>query len=318
MGALLKRVLPWVGSVGLVAYLVATTDLGAVWQAVRTVPLVPLVAAAVVGVVATWLWDVLCLTLLLRRFNAPVGYGELLPLKGASYFLNILNYNAAAGGMALYLRRVRGVPFLEGASSFLFLNGADAAVLAILVVVGLLGAGDAVGADARTGLWTTAGVLLAGLVGTWIYWNARFDFFVLGRLRSWRIFHAFRRARLADYGWLTGLRLVFVLLDILLMWVFLRLFGVAIPLPAMLALHPIVILLWTLPVSIAGLGTVQVAMRLLYAPFADPGIVDPVPVIDACSTTMIFTTVLARVLIGYASLRRVSHEWAAAGAEPTR
>lgn len=316
MGNFLKRALPWVVSLGLVAWLVATTDLDAVWAAIRAVPMVPLLAATVGAVVVSYLYDALCLTLVLRRFNAPVRYGEILPLKGASYFLNIVNYNAAAGGMALHLRRTRGVGFLEAASSFLFLNVADVVALCVLVTVGLLATGDVVSAEARAGLWTTVAVIGAALAGTWVYWNAGFDFLVLGRLRSWRIFHAFARARVADYGWLAALRLGLLLQYILLMWAYLWLFDIRVPLTVMFALHPIVILIWTVPVSIAGLGTVQLALRLLYAPFAVETLADPVPVIDACSTTNIFVTVLIRVAIGYACLRRISAQWTAGGAGP--
>jgi len=316
VAAVLKRALPWVVSVGLVVWLLATTDIAAVWAAVGSVSVVPLVAVTVGMVFVGYLYDTFCLALVLRHFGAPVRFGELLPLKGASYFLNIVNYNAAAGGMAFHLSRTRNVPFLETASTFLFMNVADVAALALLVTLGLLGAGDLLGADARTGLWTTVAVVGSAVAGTWLYWNGRQDFFVLGRLRSWRIFQAFARARLVDYGWVTGLRIGLLLQYILLMWAYLGLFGIHVPLWAMLALHPIIVFLWTVPISIAGLGTVQVAQRLLYAPFVDPSVADPLPLIDACSTTMIFATVLVRVLIGYASMRRVSAEWRAALAEP--
>lgn len=317
MSVVLKRALPWAVSLVLVAWLVATTDVPAVWAAIQAVPLAPLVAVTVGMVLIGFLYDTLCLGLVLRRFGAPVRFGELLPLKGASYFLNIVNYNAAAGGMAFHLSRTRGVPFLETASTFLFLNVADLAALGLLVGLGLLGAGELVSPEARTGLWTTVAVVGAAIGGTWLYWNGRLDLLVLGRLRTWRIFRAFADARIRDYAWLTALRVGLLFQYILLMWAYLALFGIEVPLTAMLALHPIVVFLWTVPISIAGLGTVQVAQRLIYAPFVDAG-VDAIPLVDACSTTMIFATVLVRVVIGYASLRRVSAEWRAAVAEPAK
>lgn len=309
----IRRALPWVVSLGLVAYLLMTTDLPGVWEAICRVDVLAVAGVVVVGVGFSYLYDTFVLTLVLRRFNAPVAFREMLPLKGASYLLNIVNYNAAAGGMALYLRRTRGVSFLEAASSFLFLNVADLLALCVLVAAGLVWAGDLVGAETRAGLLATVAVVGAAIVGTWVYWNAGFDFLVLGRLREWRIFRAFRLARVVDYAWLTALRVGIVLVYVLIMWAFLWLFDIRVPFVAMLAIHPIIILLWTVPVSVAGLGTVQVAMRLLFGPFVAPELGDPTPIVDACSTLDIFATVLMRVVIGYACLRRVSREWEAAG-----
>jgi uncharacterized membrane protein YbhN (UPF0104 family) len=344
---MLKRILPWVVSLGLLAYLGWTTDLPRVWDAFQRVPALPFALLAVGGTLVAFLWDTLCVTVVFRRFNAPVGFREMLPLKGASYLLNIINYNAAMGGMALYLRRVRGVSFLESASSLLFMNVLDVFLLCALIGVGLLVSGDAAGAAlspvAREGLaWVVA------VFGLLLDWNAGLDFLVLGRLRSWRIFHAFRLARLADWAWLAALRLPMVLLYVTISWLYAGLFGIDVPFASMVLLQPIVIFVGTVPITIAGLGTTQVVMRAVYGPFASylaagaaaapaavalaaplaavPGAgtaalatgaglsvaaaqyFDPTPLVDAFSTGAIFSVVLVRLTIGYAFLARVSRE----------
>ena len=345
-----RRLLPWLVSIGLLAYLASTTDLARVWDALQRARLGLFVTVALVGTLLAFLYDSVCLTLLLRRFNAPVTLGEVLPLKGASYFLNVINYNAAMGGMALYLRRVRGVSFLESASSLLFMNVLDVFALCGLIAVGLVASGDALGAsvgpEARHGLVVVLVALAAVLVGNLVYWNAGFDFFVLGRLRSWRIFHAFREARLLDYAWLMALRLPLLLLYVAMMWLFAHAFRIDISYPSALALQPIVIFVGTVPISVAGLGTTQVLMRSFYGPFAAylalrevgapllgglhvplaaaPGggvaslaagwgvegaaaaYYDPTPLVDAFSTASIFGIVLVRVALGYGFLHRVS------------
>ena len=314
-GRLLRVALPWVGSLAFVAYLVVTSDLAQIGAAIRQAPLVAIAAVAVVSVVASYLWDSFCLTLLFRRFNAPVGFGEVAPMKGASYFLNVVNYGVAMGGMALYLRRTRRVPFLEGASTLLFLNAVDVLALAVLVGLGLASGGAHLTGETREGLTIAVAVIAFVIAGSWVYWNGRFDFFVFGRLRRLRIFHAFARARLVDWGWLVGVRLGLVGIYVLTMWFFLQLFAIRVPLVAMLALHPIVMLVWTVPISIAGIGTTQVAMRYLYGPFTENaavlGLEGTHAVVDACSTTMIFTTLAVRLAVGYAALRRVSDAYLA-------
>ena len=357
----LRLALPWGVSLLLVLYLALTTDLERVWLAIRSVSLAPLVLVTVGGVVLGYLYDAWCLALALRRFNAPVSGRDVLPLKGASYLLNIVNYHAAAGGMALYLRRTRDVPFLEGASTFLFLDAADLLALAALVGAGLLTAGASVDEGLRQALLVTLAALAAGFVGAWLYWLKGWNFGVFGFLRAWRVFHAFRAARLVDYLWLAGLRVGLVVIYTAMVWLYLRLFGVHVPVGAMMALYPIVVLVWTIPVTVAGLGTAQIAIRCLFGGFAAvlllsppslalaggwlvpatglavPGLaaapvaavplgavagalgaaLDPTPAVDACSTTMIFATVLLRAAIGAVCLRGATRSYfraAAAGA----
>lgn len=353
----LKRLLPWAVSLGLLAYLGLTTDLARVWDSFARAPMGLVVAIAIAGSIVAFVYDSFSLTVLFRRFHGGVPFSEILPLKGASYFLNILNYNAAMGGMALYLKRVRRIPFLESASSLLFMN-----VLDVFLLCGFIGMGLALGGETISGalsvessraLLTVLVAFGALLVGTWIYWNAGFDFFVLGRLRKLSIFHAFREARIKDYGALMLLRLPMVLIYVAITWVFAQLFGFRIPFTTMMVLQPIIIFVGTIPVSIAGLGTTQVVMRSFYGGFAAflvllapagdvlpsfggmglgaPGgavaavlseahtqaalqaYLSPVAAVDAFSFGAIFTVILVRVALGYAFLQRVSERIADAG-----
>ena len=316
-----KRILPWVVSLGLLAYLALTNDLTQAWDAFQQVPLFQFFLVALVGTAIGFLYDTFCLTLLLRRFNAPVTFREMLPLKGASYLLNIINYNAAMGGMALYLKRVRKVSFLESASSMLFMSVIDVLLLAAVIGGGLLLSGDmldrVLAPESREYLGWVVAVLGLMLVGCWIYWNAGFDFFVLGKLRSWRIFLAFREAKLRDYGWLALLRVGMVFLYVFITWLFALLFGVDIPFVTIMVLQPIIIFVGTIPVTVAGLGTVQVVAIAFFGPYAT-GHADPDSLILAMSTAAVSVVVLVRVLIGYLFLGRVSAKLASLSEEEAR
>ena len=268
MGTRIRQALPWVVSAALVAYLVATTDLPRFWHAVRGVALLPFLAVTVISVLSAFFYETFCLTQAFRRFNAPVTVRELLPVKAASFLLNIVNYHAASGGIAVFLRKTRGVPLLEAASTFLFLCVTDVLALLLLVGAGLALAPAGLSVATREGLTIVLAVLgLASACGL-LYWLVGWNFFVLGRLRGWRVFSTFRQARPADWFTFVGLRLGLVLIYTAEAWLFLALFDVPVPPGAMLALYPIVVLVWTIPVSIAGLGTAQVAIRALFGSFA--------------------------------------------------
>ncbi len=269
---MLKRIIPWVVSLGLLVYIAWTTDPARAWDAFQRADFLRFLVVLAVGIAVGYLYDSLSLTLLFRRFNAPVGFREILWLKGASYLLNIVNYNAAMGGIAVYLRRVRRVDLLEGGSSLLLLNVIDILGVCILITLGLLFAGETVATVLTSEVTRALGWILIGAVtlvaGALLYWNAGWNFLVFGRLRNLRIFHAFREARVVDYLWLIGLRLGLLLVYVTFTWQIAACFNLQIPFGAMLTLQPIVMLVGTIPVSVAGLGTTQMAMRVFYGGFA--------------------------------------------------
>lgn len=300
--ALLRQILIWAVALGLLAYLALTTDLDEVWQTIRSVRFELVLPVVIAGNVVIFLWDTRCLAALFTRLNKPVAFRDLLPLKGASYFLNIVNYNAAAAAMALFLRRKARIPFLEGASSLVLLNVVDLLALNILISAGLALNPDAVGPVMRQSLLVINVALYALVAGSFLYWNGGFDFFVLGRLRAWSIFAAFRRARLRDWGVLLAMRMVVVLLYTVLNYVLLDLFGVPVPFDVLLLYNPILTFIGTIPITVSGIGTTQVAMRELYGSFAT------VPRVDAFSTSVIFLYQLMRLAIGSLYVSRVRRE----------
>lgn len=298
----LRQVLLWTVAIGLLAYLALTTDLDEVWRTVTGVRFELVLPVVILGNVIVFLWDTLCLSTLFTRLNKPISFRELLPLKGASYFLNVVNYNAAAAAMALFLRRKARIPFLEGASSLVLLNVVDLLALNVLISVGLFLNPDAVGPVMRQSLLIVNLSVYAVVAGSFVYWNGGFDFFVLGRLRAWSIFAAFSRASLRDWGLLLAMRLVVVLLYTVLNYVLLHLFGVPVPFGVMLLYNPVLTFIGTIPITVSGIGTTQVAMRELYGAFA------AVPRIDAFSTSAIFLYQITRLAIGSVYVSRVRRE----------
>lgn len=54
-------------------------------------------------------------------FNTPIRYADILPIRGSSYILSILNEQVGKGAMGLYLNRRYGVPGWEVGSSMIFI-----------------------------------------------------------------------------------------------------------------------------------------------------------------------------------------------------
>jgi uncharacterized membrane protein YbhN (UPF0104 family) len=269
---------------------------------VQEADLLLVVPAVVTGNIVIFLWDVRCLSTLFTRLDKPVAFKDLLPVKGASYFLNIVNYNAGAAAMALVLRKRAQIPFLRGASSLMLMNVVDILALNVLISFGLAVDTDVLSPAVRQSLVVVNAGIYAVIAGSFLYWNAGFDFFVLGRLRGWTIFSAFRRARLLDWGVLLVMRIVLLLLYTTLNYVLLHLFHVPVPYGVLLLVNPVITVIGTLPISVSGIGTTQVAMRHFYGAFASTAR------IDAFSTTAILLYQLTRVGIASLYVGRVRRE----------
>ena len=67
-----------------------------------------------------FLVDTLVIWRVVNWFNTRVPYRDMMPVRGSSYILSIINEQVGKGAMALYLYRKFGVPGWEVGSSMLF------------------------------------------------------------------------------------------------------------------------------------------------------------------------------------------------------
>lgn len=303
VGTHLKRWLPWVGSTALMAYLFYAYDAAAAWQAFTSASLGWLAGVWLVAIVITWLIDTKGLQELFGRLNdVALPLPKLLAVKGASYFLNIVNYAAAAGGIGYMVWKRTGRPAAELASSLLFLNVLDLMVLNAFVTAGLLMGPMPLSGTAQDGLLMVNIGLWAAYFGSCVYWNGGFDFFVLGKLRSWPIFAAFSRARLPTHGILFAWRFGMLCVYIAMQYAALHLFNIPVPLGEVMVYNSLVTLVQVVPISIAGLGTTQVVQLAVYSAYGTDA------QILAYGTASVFAFMLVRAAIGYPCLKRLTAE----------
>ena len=118
--ALWQKLLPWVITLACFAYLYTRLDAAAAREGQTLVGYL----AGVFGKVSwpTWLALMIPYSLFfflidsavvwraISWFNTPVRYRDILPIRGSSYILSILNEQVGKGAMAVYLNRRDGVP----------------------------------------------------------------------------------------------------------------------------------------------------------------------------------------------------------------
>ena len=298
----LRRGLPWLGSVALVAWLISRHDLLEVRDALSQADLGGLAVLWLVSIAVTFVVDTLGLRMAFCLINGPIAWSKILKIKGVSYFLNIVNYAAASGGIAWSVSKRLRVPLAEAASTMLFLNVVDLLVLNALVSIGLGLEWFTEAQDTLLPAESIRPLLIANLCvyllyfGSMTYWNLGWNYFVLGRLRPLAVFNAFRLATARIHIALFGARLVLLGVYIVMQYLALQMFVVDVPLGAVMIVNTVVTLVQTLPISIAGFGTVQVAMLELYAPYGSDS------AILAYSTVSLLVFILVRASIGYVCL----------------
>jgi len=310
VGKTVRRLLPWAGTVLLLGYLAWTTDLDSVGHALSEVNILAALGVAFVGTMLTFLTDSYCVGRVVSRFVLPVGFREALPIKATSYFLNVLNYNAALVGMAFYLQRSRKAPFWKSLGALFFLNLIDILALCVLLSFGLLLTlgSDVLSAGELTVAW---GAVVGGFGGFVVLLLAlRFDIRlpVISRVLRLELLRPLVEAGLRDVLFLTGLRIVFLLQYIGSQYLFMRLFGVEIPLMRLLVYMPLLTFIQIIPISVSGLGAPQLVMRHFYGQYVKGPAAGASGVVDAFSTTSIFGFVLFRILVAYLFLGEFSRE----------
>lgn len=170
-------------------------------------------------------------------FNAPLRYSDILPIRGSSYILSILNEQVGKGAMGLYLNRRYGVPGWEVGSSMIFIMFCEFYYLLSWATAGYLMRGSELPAVFSLIPWLACAAI--AFLGLWL------AFFrgPLGRGRALRerpLFKSFREAGLARYLTIIVLRSPALLAAVFVYKQALGLFGVEASYGQMLGYLPII------------------------------------------------------------------------------
>lgn len=300
----IRAVIAWTGSIALLAYLALTTDLDAAWKAFLMADQYLFLGTLLVVNMVVFFADVGTVRLLLQMAGFRVGYGEFARIKGASYLMNVLNYNLALAMMAALVSRRSDKGLAASGSPFILLNFIDLSALSILVLLGLA-AGAVPFEDGRAMLAVV--VMASGglLGGPTLCLLSRLKISWLGRFAQHEIMSAFRMLDVKSYVLMSVLRVGFVSIYAVMAWLFMHAFRFDIPFTDLLVYQPILGLIVFIPISVSGLGSTQVVMRSFFEQYAPIGI-DPVAAIDAYSTSTIVAVLLMRVVIGLLCMPYVS------------
>lgn len=286
-----RRALPFALAAGFIAYTLHKVDLPTFARRVAAVDL-PAFAAFSIGFLLLLLTaDTFATVIVYRRTVAPVRFGELWILRGASYLPSLLNHHVGQAFLTYYVARGHGVPLSRMAGGTL---------LVYVSWLGLLaGTGCLAMVMAGLPLLLPAAVVVAGL-GYLAVIAAR-----PASLARAKVLAPLFEAGLAGHLLAMLVRLPHLAVLFAGTWLPFRFFGVDIPFVSALAYVPILMVGVTLPITPQGLGTRDLIAVHFFEPFAPGGTPgERFAAIAAATASWAAACMITQGLFGLVLLRR--------------
>ena len=244
-----------------------------------------------------------CVVLLTDSFSTWVGLVALkirwtlsrtAAVRGATYLLVLINYALGQGGFGYYLYR-GGVSAQRAVGATLFLLGTTLASLLIMTF------GVWIVADARSAneqMWWTIAIAMAAFGVYLVIVASRLKF-----LARREVLAPLFDAHLAGHALAIVGRLPHVIAIIFAHWGAMRMWGIPMPIEVGFTFFPAVVLASTLPISPAGLGTMQASIVFFFADYTPGATADErTAALLAFGVVHFVYSVLCTALIGLACI----------------
>jgi hypothetical protein len=308
-----RRAIPYAGTVFIFALIFARIPLHKVGDALTQVPVVRFLALFMPYSLFYFVIDSFVLTWVVRKFNAPMRYRDILPIRASMYLLAMINTNLGQGGVAYYLHRKGGIGFLAALSSILFIALMEIYQLFLFSTLGVIFYTPQGRAQSEI-----VAVLRIAYVIAWVALGAIMIFFAIARrraaIREWlersrggSLAQTFLAARPLDYLTVLAIKTPTFLASVVVQYFALAMYGIAVPFLKLMLFLPLVFLAAALPIAVAHLGTSQAAWLLFFSGNA------PAARILAYSLAAHFTFMFCNGAIGLLFLPRASRELTAVG-----
>ncbi len=277
MRTIIIRLLPWLITAGIFAIIFTRIPISSVMEALSTVRFGPYLALMLPYSLFYCLVDTFVLTRVVHWFHQPVPYRRLLPIRASSYILSLLVSGLGQGGLAFYVHRREGIPFLALAGTMMFLGIMEFIQLALYASIGIVAFYPYL-VPAFAPLYIILivviglGLLLirrgVGPLRKLVFWLPQT---ATTRLRQWfqqrdtGLFNTFRQVRVRHAALTLLYKAPNFLMAVVVQQAALELFGVEVPLARLFTMLPIVFLAASVPGTVAHLGTSQAAWLYVFA-----------------------------------------------------
>jgi uncharacterized membrane protein YbhN (UPF0104 family) len=319
----IKKILPWLATVALFIYLFHEIPPQKVAQALVHVRPILFTVYALAYFLLVMLIDCYSLSWAFSKFCVSTSFQEILPARGASYLLALVNYNAGQAGVAYFLKRTKNASFFKALGTLLFILVIDFYWVVLFAFLGSFFIPLNLGPfDINQWVQKVALVLFVALLVHLAFWRGWFAKLIRFKIRSgffdWirgrHLFQTFHAATLLDYLKIATLRFPIHVVIISSLYFAVTTFRAHIPFFTILTTTPVILLIGTLPVTPGGLGTVQAATLqflkdYITGPVFSNGQIAPEEILFALSLSWMFANYLLKAIFGAACLKIVGRSF---------
>lgn len=314
---ILKKILPWVVAGLIFAWLFNKYPPQNIWNSLKSVNILALCLVAMGYFTIMFILDTFSVTKVLKRFGHKESFVELLPARGMTYLIMVVNYAAAQLAFAFYQNRKHGVPISEMLGIFGIIVVIDLTILSTLASISSFFTSwpyDVAGMSISSFVRLFTAMIYAGLAVSILFWNGRLGKIgFLERLRTKDFFSVLCKAKISDYFSVALYRLpvhVFIMIG---MYFAVKPFRADIPFVAIVSNIPIVFFIGSIPISPGGLGTTNAATVELFKPFITSplitqGITTAGDLLFSFSLVWMFANYLMKGLTGLICLKFTSKD----------
>lgn len=301
----IKALLPWFFCALIFYYLLRQVPPREVADALKLANVPLLFFYGLVYFLVVFIIDGYALKHFIGRFATPVSFRELSIVRGVSYLMMIINYAAAQGALAVYLKKTHNAGVAKTLGTLFLMSLTDILLVFTSALLALSYAETMTnfhGLNLRSIAFKTVPLLYLGFILWILFWKNIHRPFIVNlkrfRLVHWLLEHdlflIFREATLKDYLVLFACRAPLLVLIIASFEFALMAFHSSIDWLWIFLYNPIAMFLTALPLTPAGLGTGQFLMieffeHLIKSPLIDQGL--------STSQNLLFTSSLAWGLI---------------------
>ena len=289
----------------LMGYVIATTDIDFILDTLSEVSLLQFALLISFSVIVGFLYECWQIQLILRRISIVFNYSEIVLLKGFSLILRFFNYNISTLLLSYFIREKKTQPLPKGLGALLVLNGIDVFNLSFITAIGILSNQELGHASTQVAYSSSVFYLSVSLCLLFIlhafFWpiehHLRFLHFITRR----SFFSIFRSLKPVDYLKFVLLRLPPTLMMVVVDYYVIGLFGIQVSMAGFFSVYPAVIFITTLPITISGLGSGQLAARALLVTFVvgkGAHTIESIATIDAFSNAIILFNLTVKSTLG--------------------
>lgn len=306
--SVLKKVLPILVSIGIFVYIFTRIPFSKMTDAIEQGNNLLFFAVCIVYFTCTFFLECGGLYFIYNWMGCRTSFKEMLPVRGATYLLSLINYNVGLGGIVYYIHRKKKVPLLDSLSTLLFMSGWDFYIVAALCGYGLFVYGA--GMTQFAALRVACVVIIATMVPYFIFVFRPFYRLTgkdltppwLHKIRKWRILSFMEWATMKRHLQILAIRIPVHLFIVLGHYIALHIYGVKVPFSVAMAFIPVVILIGVLPISFHGWGVYQLGALALFKGYGSEAS------IMAYSVMMNFFFLIIQVVIGSLFLKKAYHD----------